>query len=292
MRAAATNTGCAGTTSTTDSDSSKYGIRMMSTSARGPSGDCTFLASSALLFIVSAGGTIYFCASMSGGMVMPGGWTMSMTWMRMPEQTWAGAAASFMAIWTLMMLAMMLPSFVPMLLSYRSCVRATSENRLGALTTICGAAYFFVWAVFGAVAYALGLVLASAEMHWSSFARSVPVLAGFVFLLAGCIQLTAWKARQLRRCRLAPVRVGALPERAHNAWQHGVRFGVRCALCCFGFMIILLVAGAMNLAAMAILGAAITIERIAPRPAIAARAAGAVAILFGVIVIARGMGVG
>ncbi len=198
-----------------------------------------------------------------------------MTWMKMPGQTWAGAAASFMAMWTLMMVAMMLPSFVPMLLSYRTCMRATSENRLGALTSLCGAAYFFVWAVF-----------------WSALARSVPIIAGFVLLLAGCIQLSPWKARQLGRCRLAPACVGALPERARNAWQHGVRLGVRCALCCSGFMIILLVVGAMNLAAMAILAAAITIERIAPRPAIAARAAGAVAIVVGVVATARALRAG
>ncbi len=265
---------------------------MTSTSASELSNERVFLAVTALLFIASAVGTISWCSSMSGGMPMPGGWTMSMTWMKMRGQTWAGAAASFMAMWTLMMLAMMLPSFVPMLLSYRTCMRATSENRLGALTTICGAAYFFVWAVFGAVAYALGLVLANAEMRWSALARSVPIIAGFVLLLAGCIQLSPWKARQLGRCRLAPASVGALPERARNAWQHGVRLGVRCALCCSGFMIILLVVGAMNLAAMAILAAAITIERIAPRPAIAARAAGAVAIVVGVVATARALRAG
>ncbi len=234
---------------------------MTSTSASELSNERVFLAVTALLFIASAVGTISWCSSMSGGMPMPGGWTMSMTWMKMRGQTWAGAAASFMAMWTLMMLAMMLPSFVPMLLSYRTCMRATSENRLGALTSLCGAAYFFVWAMFGAVAYALGLIL-------------------------------AWKARQLGRCRLAPACVGALPERARNAWQHGVRLGVRCALCCSGFMIILLVVGAMNLAAMAILAAAITIERIAPRPAIAARAAGAVAIVVGVVATARALRAG
>ncbi len=247
---------------------------MTSTSASELSNERVFLAVTALLFIASAVGTISWCSSMSGGMPMPGGWTMSMTWMKMRGQTWAGAAASFMAMWTLMMLAMMLPSFVPMLLSYRTCMRATSENRLGALTTICGAAYFFVWAV------------------WSALARSVPIIAGFVLLLAGCIQLSPWKARQLGRCRLAPACVGALPERARNAWQHGVRLGVRCALCCSGFMIILLVVGAMNLAAMAILAAAITIERIAPRPAIAARAAGAVAIVVGVVATARALRAG
>jgi hypothetical protein len=54
----------------------------------------------------------------------------------------------------------------------------------------------------------------------------------------------------------------------------------------------LLVVGAMNLAAMAILAAAITIERIAPRPAIAARAAGTVAIVVGVVATARALRVG
>ncbi|HSR96291.1 MAG TPA: hypothetical protein VLM79_04430, partial [Kofleriaceae bacterium] len=49
-----------------------------------------FFGVSALLFAASAAVTIKWCASMSamGGMPMPGGWTMSMAWMRMPGQTW------------------------------------------------------------------------------------------------------------------------------------------------------------------------------------------------------------
>ena len=76
-----------------------------------------FLGVCALLFIASAAGTIVWCTSMSamGGMPMPGGWTMSMVWMRMPGQTWPGAAASFLGMWIVMMVAMMLPSLVPML---------------------------------------------------------------------------------------------------------------------------------------------------------------------------------
>jgi hypothetical protein len=62
-----------------------------------------FFGVSALLFAVSAALTIVWCASMSamGGMPMPGGWTMSMAWMRMPGQTWPGAAASFVGMWVL-----------------------------------------------------------------------------------------------------------------------------------------------------------------------------------------------
>ena len=51
--------------------------------------------------------------SAMGVMVMPGGWTMSMAWMRMPGQTWAGAAASLLAMGIVMMVAMMLPSLIP-----------------------------------------------------------------------------------------------------------------------------------------------------------------------------------
>src|SRR5262249_40918749 len=83
-----------------------------------------FLAVSALLFVGSAAMTIGSCASVSamGGMPMPGGWTMSMAWMRMPGQTWPGAAASFLYMWVAMMAAMMLPCLVPTLWRYRAAV--------------------------------------------------------------------------------------------------------------------------------------------------------------------------
>jgi len=45
---------------------------------------------------------------MTGGMDMPGGWTMSMMWMRMSGQTWPAAGALFVLVWLVMMVAMML----------------------------------------------------------------------------------------------------------------------------------------------------------------------------------------
>src|ERR1051326_3738176 len=83
-----------------------------------------FFAVSALLFAAGAGVTIARCRAMSamGGMPMPGGWTMSMAWLRMPGQTWPGAAAAFLGGWVVMMVAMMLPSLVPMLRRYRRAV--------------------------------------------------------------------------------------------------------------------------------------------------------------------------
>src|SRR5213592_3426199 len=93
--------------------------------------EVVFLGVSALLFAASAAVTIVWCASMSamGEMPMPGGWTMSMAWMRMPGQTCPGAAASFLGMWVVMMVATMLPSLVPMLWRYRQAVGRTGETR-------------------------------------------------------------------------------------------------------------------------------------------------------------------
>ena len=256
----------------------------------GPARERTFLGASALLFVVSAGGTIAWCGSMSGGMPMPGGWTMSMAWMRMPGQTWLGAAASFMGMWVVMMVAMMLPSLVPMLSSYRRSVHGPDVARLGGLTALAGLGYFSVWAVVGAAAYPLGVALGAAEMRWQALARLVPVATGVVLLFAGCLQLTAWKARQLGRCRDAPGCGRSLPPGFRSAWRHGLRLGVQCGLCCSGFMVILLVTGIMDLGAMALAASAITAERLAPRPGRAARLAGVVVIAAGALMIARALG--
>jgi predicted metal-binding membrane protein len=252
---------------------------MTSTSAGELSGERVFLAGSALLFIASAACTIYWCSAMPGGMVMPGGWTMSMMWMRMPGASLLGAAASFMGMWLVMMAAMMLPSLLPMLLIYRRSIRCLDETRLGWPTALAAAGYFFVWAVFGVAAYTIGLALVAAEMCWPALAQSVPIAIGVVVLLAGSIQLTAWKACELASCRNASAG-GSLSPDARSAWRHGLRLGVHCSLCCSGLM---------SLGVMAMVGALITVERFAPRPERAARVTGVVVIGAGVLVIARAL---
>src|SRR5260370_3449603 len=72
-----------------------------------------------VFFAISAGLTIYFNQAMSAGMPMPGNWTMSMMWMTMPGETRFTSSLWFVAMWTAMMIAMMLPSTLPILLLYR-----------------------------------------------------------------------------------------------------------------------------------------------------------------------------
>src|SRR5437870_2646718 len=193
-----------------------------------------------------------------------------MSTMPMSGQTWLGAAASFLGMWIVMMVAMMLPSLVPTLWRY-------SQAGLGQLTTLVGVGYFAVWTVFGMVVYLLGLALP----------RATPVAVGVVVLLAGFLQFTAWKARHLACCREAPA-----GERDRTAWQRGLSLGLHCSQCCVGLMAILLVIGVMNVLAMAVVAAAITVERLAPAGERVARATGAVALGAGLFLIARAAGIG
>ena len=251
-----------------------------------------FFGVSALLFIASAVLTMVWCTSMSamGGMLMPGGWTMSMGWMRMSGQTWLGAAVSFLSMWVVMMVAMMMPSLVPMLWGYRQAVGRTGQARLGRLTTLVGLGYFFVWTVFGMVAYPIGVSLAAIEMQQPVLSRAVPIAVGVVVIIVGAVQFSAWKAHHLTCCREAPGRGHTLPSDAGTAWRHGLRLGLHCTCCCGGLMAILLVIGIMDLRAMAVVTAAITVERLAPAGERLAQAIGAVVVGAGLFLIARAAG--
>jgi predicted metal-binding membrane protein len=256
---------------------------------RRASSDRAFFGVSALLFAASAAVTIAWCASMSAmrAMPMPGGWKMSMAWMRMPGQTWPGAAMSFLAMWVVMMVAMMLPSLVPMLWRYRRAVVPMGEPHLGRLTAVVAAGYFCVWAVFGMAAFPLGVALAVVEMQQPALSRAVPIAVGAVVAVAGALQFTAWKAHHLACCRKTPGRGSALPADAGTAWRHGLRLGLHCSQCCSGLIAILLAIGVMDLRAMAVVTAAITVERLAPAGERVGRAIGAVVVGTGLILIVR-----
>jgi predicted metal-binding membrane protein len=225
-----------------------------------------FLAIAALLFIGSAAITIVWSASMSAmpGMPMPGDWTMTMTWM--PGGTRLGGPASFLLMWIVMMAAMMLPSLVPMLLRYRAAIEAASETRVGLLTALAAAGYFFVWTVVGLAVYAIGTAGATMAMQHPAVSRAVPLAIATVVVLAAALQFTEWKARQLACCREGSGDALVRPANAGAAWRHGIRLGFDCVRCCGNLMAILLVLGVMDLRVMAMVTAAITFERIREKP--------------------------
>lgn len=230
-------------------------------------GERPFLAVSALLFISSAAATAYWCNAMSGGMEMPGGWIMSMTWMRMPGQSWPGAASLFLGMWSLMMAAMMLPALTPMLLAYHPNPRPV----IGRL--LAGGGYLAVWTAFGALAYVPGVLLAELAMDSGFFARCIPALTGIAVVSLGVFQITEWKLGQLARCR-AVTSCATGTAGGRGAFGQGVHLGLCCLRCNANLMLVQLVAGVMDLRLMALLTFAISAERLAPAPRLVARAVG------------------
>ena len=79
--------------------------------------------------------------------------------------------------------------------------------------------------------------------------------------MAGSLQLTTWKARHLAWCREAPGRGRTLPTDAVTAWRHGLRLGLHCSDRRAGLVAVLLAIGVMDLRAMAVVAAAIALER-------------------------------
>ena len=216
---------------------------------------------------------------------MPGGWTMSMAWMRMPGQSWPAAAAMFLGMWVVMMVAMMLPYLVPALWRYREAVAESGETRLGMRSVLVGAGYFFVWTLIGLAAFPLGAALAAIQMQYPAVSRATPVAAGIVVLVAGVLQFTGWKAGLLACCR-GSLRSGCVrPPTDVTAWRYGLRLGLDCARCCANLMALLLVLGVMDLRAMAVVAAAITLERLAPAGRRVEHALGAVVVLVGLFML-------
>ena len=265
---------------------------MMNTASAERPPQRAFFVVSALVFAISATVTTVRCSSMSAmaGMPMPGGWTMSMAWMRAPGQTWLGAAASFLGMWEVMMLAMMMPSLTPMLWRYRETVSRSGAPRLGGLTILVGVGYFAIWTIFGMAAFAIGSALTPITMQRESLARAVPIAIGLAVLVGGLLQFTAWKARHLACCCGPPPGDNILPPHSRSALRHGIRLGFHCTQCCAGLILILLVIGLMDIRAMAVITAAITLERIAPASAHIAQAVGGVTIAIGLPLIARAVG--
>ena len=212
-----------------------------------------FIAVCVLAFIVSAAATVYFCRSMCCAMEMPGGWTMSMMWMRMPGQTWFASALSFQFMWLAMMVAMMLPSAAPTFLKTR---------RPWASLCYMASGYFAIWLAAGVGIYALGVAFATVAMRSELFSRTVHLLLGASLIAAGSIQFTRWKMTHLLRCR-SPFGCAISCPQHERSFRLGCRQGAACCVCCAAPMTIQLALGIMNPLLMIVVAIVIAAERLA-----------------------------
>ena len=249
------------------------------------SGEQVLFLSAAALFAGSAFVTLYFVGAMPGGMQMAGGWTMSMMWMRMPGLGWLSTSLVFATMWLAMMVAMMLPSALPMFLIYEKTARFRGDRHVGLATWCLGAGYFGCWLAFGLAAYACGVGIAHIAMVSDTISRAIPISGGISMIGAGAYQLTPLKGACLKHCR-DPLTLMA--DHMGKGWRGaaalGAPHGAFCAACCWSLMLIQLVVGVMNLPAMIIIAAVIAAEKLLPIGVQVAKGAGILSIAAGALV--------
>jgi predicted metal-binding membrane protein len=163
----------------------------------------------------------------------------------------------FVAMWALMMAAMMLPSVSPFVTSYAKTVTTQRTTRLLSLAV----GYLAAWAVAGVVAYALARAFGSAAERSDGVARALAVGS---FAAAGLYQLTPLKRRCLSHCR-SPIAhlFHYLSFRGSTRdLRAGFQHGLYCLGCCWGLMLLLVAFGVMNLLAMVGVAVVIAAEKL------------------------------
>jgi predicted metal-binding membrane protein len=155
-----------------------------------------------------------------------------------------GSFAFFIAVWALMMAAMMLPSAVP------AAARFVRDNRRALAAPVFAGSYLTVWILVGLAVYALY------RPHGS-------LAAGVLTIAAGAYELTPLKRVCRRRCR--------------QTVRSGFRFGLYCVGSSIGLMVMLVALGVMSVTWMSVVAALVVAQKLLPpRAAFDVSVAGAI----------------
>lgn len=196
-------------------------------------------------------------------------------------------------MWSVMMVAMMLPSALPMLLLYSGAEgRRRDEGGATASTSLFAAGYLLVWAAWSLVAATLQGALQALLLLLLSpgLATTSAVLGASFLLLAGGYQLTPRKDACLAHCQ-SPLGflLAHWREGSWGALRMGLHHGAYCFGCCWALMGFLFVGGVMNLLWVATLAGFVLLEKVVARGPWLSRASGLLLIAWGVYVLFRGL---
>lgn len=194
------------------------------------------------------------------------------------------------AMWVVMMIGMMTPSVSPMVLIYSRFARgAAAQGTPFASAVWFASGYLIAWTVFALVATLAQYALARALLLTPMMALQSRTVGGTVLVAAGIYQWLPIKSACLSSCR-APLafvqRHGGFSASAEGSLRLGALHGVYCIGCCWALMLLLFVAGVMNLFWIAALMLIVLAEKLLPAAAFISRAVGAAAIAGGLWLLA------
>ena len=206
--------------------------------------------------------------------------------MAMNSPTMGMRAPLFLAVWVVMMVAMMFPAAAPMILTFQKL--QAGRRRRGetfVATWVFVAAYMLVWALSGVVAYAGAVAAEAIAARTGLSAVAASRIGGAVLILAGLYQLTTLKERCLTKCQTP---MGFLMtswrDGTTGALRMGVLHGLYCLGCCWMLFVILFPLGIMNITAMAVITLVIFGEKTLSWGRPVARATAVALVAYGAVV--------
>jgi predicted metal-binding membrane protein len=202
-------------------------------------------------------------------------WTSLWLWEGSPYRDFLGHAGGvgplpleatlFSLGWVLMIVAMMLPSSVPLVLTFRALVGR--RQRPGLLVVLLLVGYLAIWTAFGLGAWLMdrGIHAAVDAVPW--LAQHPQVIIGSTLLVAGLWQFSPIRDRCLDECR-SPLgfvmnRWRGLAER-REALAMGIAHGAFCIGCCWSLMLVMFGVGLGSATAMLLLGGLTAVEKNLP----------------------------
>ncbi len=176
-----------------------------------------------------------------------------------------GLMLVFLAGWTLMTFAMMLPTSLPLMTSFHTLTRwRTDQGRLVALLLV---GYFCVWTLFGVMIYVGDWILHHAVEHNTWIQANAWALGALTVTLAGLYQFTPLKYHCPDKCRSPLSFIMEHWRGRHDqaqAFRLGVHHGLFCLGCCWSLMLLMFAIGVGNVGWMLALATVMAIEKNMP----------------------------
>jgi predicted metal-binding membrane protein len=194
--------------------------------------------------------------------------------------------------WTVMMVAMMVPTAVPTIAVFRGfATKRMSAMGSAPATSLFVLGYVSVWTALSAVAAAAQVALSRASLLTPMLHSTSVILSIALLLSAGAYQFTPFKDACLSHCRSPfPFFLANWRDGHWSAFTLGIQHGSYCVGCCWALMALLFVVGAMNVLWMAALSLLMLAEKTAPAHWRLNRGAGVVLISWGLFLATRLLG--